>query len=114
MSEKKPELKDALRSSLTIGTPECAALMGVVGLVLGILFLLLGFWKTLLVIAIMLLGVFIGGVKDKKTFAANIVNKLFPQRSNNFPGSEQAGREKTVYPPEYSPETEDEKKDTEN
>ena len=114
MSEQKPDLKEQFKSCLTIGTPECAALMGVAGLVLGILFLLLGFWRTLLVVAIMLLGVFIGGVKDKKAFLAKVVNKLFPQRSNNFPGSESAGREKTVYPPDYAPEKEDEKKDEEN
>ncbi len=65
-----------------IGTPECAVFMGVMALVLAVLILTIGFWSTVLVIFLVALGVFIGGVKDKKAFIQGIANRLFPSKDN--------------------------------
>lgn len=74
--------KDFTAHMTKVGTPECAIFSGVVAMVAALLFLLAGFWQTLLIAAIVLVGVFIGGVKDKKEWLRHIVNKLFPVREN--------------------------------
>lgn len=95
MTEKSKEL---LRNMVKVGTPECAIFMGFLGLALGVMFLLLGFWQTLLVALIVLVFAFLGGVRDKKAFIGKLIDKVFPPKNDNFPGSEQAGRNKTEYP----------------
>ena len=93
--------REQMKNLLKIGTPECAIFMGFIGLVLGVLFLLLGFWRTLLVAAIVLVFAFIGGVRDKKKFLGSLINRLFPPKNDNFPGIEQAGKnKKTTCPPQ--------------
>lgn len=69
-----------MKKALTIGTPECAVFFGVCAMVLALLFLLLGFWETLLVAVLALAGAFLGGVKDKKAFIRDAANKLFPPK----------------------------------
>lgn len=49
--------------------------------VLGLLFVLLGFWKTLLIAAITLLGVFIGSSADPVDAVRKLINRLFPPAS---------------------------------
>ena len=70
------------KNMFKVGTPECAITFAVIAMVLALFFLLLGFWQTLLVAALILVGAFIGGVKDKKEWVRNAVNKLFPPRQN--------------------------------
>ena len=48
---------------------------------LTILFLMVGFWRTLLILLLMAVGAFLGGVKDKKQFFLNIINRLFPPKN---------------------------------
>ncbi len=76
MSENK--FKRFTSNMFRIGTPECAIFCTVLALVLAVLFLLAGFWRTLLIVLLMLLGAFIGGVQDKKQWFKDRVNKLFP------------------------------------
>ena len=78
MNEK---MKAFMDNMFKVGTPECAIFCGVTALVVAVLILLLGFWQMLLVVALLLLGVFVGGVKDKKAWLRNTVNKLFPPRA---------------------------------
>ena len=73
--------KNFAHEMLVVGTPECAVFSGAAAMVLALLLLTLGFWKTLLVTAIVCVGAFIGGVKDKKGFIARIVNRLFPPKT---------------------------------
>ena len=56
------------------------------------MFLLLGFWQTILVALIVIVFAFLGGVKEKKAFVAKFVNRIFPQKTDNFPGIENAGK----------------------
>lgn len=58
--------KNFFRHCFQIGTPECAVFFSVAAMVLALLFLTIGFWQTLLVAALVALGAFLGGVKDKK------------------------------------------------
>ena len=63
---------------LRIGTPECAVFCASVAMVLALLFLLVGFWRTVLIAALMAIGAFIGGVKNKKKWFADRINKIVP------------------------------------
>lgn len=70
------------KNMFKIGTVECAVFFGAAAMVLALLFLLVGFWQTLLIAALVLVGVFLGGVKDKKDWIRNLVNRLFPPKQN--------------------------------
>ena len=85
-----------VKNMFKVGTPECAITFAVVAMVMALLFLLLGFWQTLLIVALILLGAFIGGVKDKKEWVRNAVNKLFPPKQNIPYREQNAEIEKTV------------------
>lgn len=74
--------KNFFRHCFQIGTPECAVFFSVAAMVLALLFLTIGFWQTLLVAALVALGAFLGGVKDKKEWVRGAVNKLFPPKQN--------------------------------
>ena len=65
-----------------VGTPECAIFFAVAAMVLALLFLALGFWRTMLVAVLVLAGAFLGGVKDKKEWISEKVNRLFPPKAS--------------------------------
>lgn len=74
--------KTFAKNMFKIGTPECAVFFGATAMVLALLFLLVGFWQTVLIVVLVLAGVFLGGVKDKKEWIRNVVNRLFPPKQN--------------------------------
>ena len=76
MSERR--FKHFSDHMLRIGTPECAVFCASAAMVLALLFLLVGFWRTVLIAALMGIGAFIGGVKNKKQWFADRINKIFP------------------------------------
>ena len=80
MSDNK--MSNFTKNMLKVGTPECAIFFAAVAMVLALLFLSVGFWQTLLIAALVVLGLFIGGVKDKKEWLRTQINKLFPARQN--------------------------------
>ncbi len=69
------------KNMFKIGTPECAITCAIIAMVLALLFLLLGFWKMLLIAGLMLIGGFLGGVKNKREYISSLVNRLFPPKS---------------------------------
>ncbi|MBR5110519.1 MAG: DUF2273 domain-containing protein [Clostridia bacterium] len=71
-----------LSRAFQIGTPECAVFSAGVAMVLGLLFLWIGFWKTLFIFCLMLVGLFIGGVEDKQEWVRSLVNRLFPPKAD--------------------------------
>ncbi len=79
MNENRPN--SFFRNMFRIGTPECAITFSLLAMLLAVLYLLLGFWKTLLIAVLMLLGGFLGGVKNKKEFISSQINRLFPPKS---------------------------------
>ena len=76
MSEKNN--KRFFENLFKIGTPECGVFSALLALVIAVLFMKVGFWKTILITVLMLLGAFIGGVKDKKQWFSSAANRLFP------------------------------------
>lgn len=70
------------KNMLTWGTRECGLMCGVIGVIVGILMLTIGFWKVLLVCAFALIGMFIGGTKNKMAFVKHIVGKLVPENKD--------------------------------
>ena len=73
-------LSDFIKDMMTVGTPACGVACGAAGVVLAALLLSIGLWNTLFVAALCLLGVFLGGVKDKHRFIKGLANKLFPSK----------------------------------
>lgn len=73
-------LNEWVKEMTTWGTPACGVLCGILGALLAILLLTIGFWKTLLVAVLCALGAFIGGVKDKPAAVKNAINRLFPPK----------------------------------
>ena len=73
-------LNEWIKEMTTWGTPACGVLCGILGALLAILLLTIGFWKTLLVAVLCALGAFIGGVKDKPAAVKNAINHLFPPK----------------------------------
>ena len=65
-------------SFLTVGTPQCAAFCSILVLVFAVLLLTVGFWKMLLLGIFALVGLFIGGVKDKERFLQEKLSALIP------------------------------------
>ena len=74
------ENRSFFQQAFRIGTPECAVFSAIVAMLLGFLFLWIGFWKTLLLFVLMLIGGFIGGVEDKQEKIRGLVNRLFPAK----------------------------------
>ena len=75
MSDKR------VRKYLQVGTMECMLLCMGVALLIGIGFFTIGFWRTLLLAVLLVLGMFIGGVTNKREMMADAANKLFPARA---------------------------------
>lgn len=82
MSQQPEDKKNGFdaKNALKIGTPECAVFMALTAMLVAVLILLAGFWGTVLLVAFIALGAFIGGVKDKKKAIADLINRLFPAR----------------------------------
>jgi len=60
----------------TKGTPHCAIACALIGVAVALLLLWAGVWPTLLVVALVAVGAFIGGVKDKKEFLNSLIEKF--------------------------------------
>ncbi len=74
-------LNEMLREMVTWGTPACGVFCGALGILVAVLLLTIGFWKTLFVALLCALGVFIGAVKDKSSFLKAVINRLFPPKA---------------------------------
>lgn len=63
-----------------IGTPECGVLFGLIGALIALLLLFLGFWRTVFVAVLFAAGYFIGSSKDKAETVRTFINKRFPPK----------------------------------
>lgn len=70
-----PEKNGFIKRLFTPGTVECAIGCGVLGIIVALLLLWIGVWRTLLIVVLVAIGVFIGGVKDKRAFLSKLLNK---------------------------------------
>ena len=64
----------------TIGTTKCGLLMGACGVAIAFMLIFLGFWNTMLVLALFLFGYWIGAIEGKTNFIKNMINRLFPPK----------------------------------
>ena len=76
--ERKPEQGNFLA---LLHTYRRFIIGGVLGIMSAVLFMILGFWKTVFILAMAGLGAFLFGVDDKVTWLKNLLNKLFPPKS---------------------------------
>ena len=65
---------------LTIGTPQCGILLGIVGVVIAFMLLFLGFWRTLFVAVLFGVGYFMGVNTHKTETIKTVINKLIPPK----------------------------------
>ena len=71
-----------LFDKMKIGTPACGIVGCVAGIVLALLLIFLGFWKTLFICLLGAAGAYIGGVENKPEFWKKVINKVLPQKEN--------------------------------
>ena len=83
------ELEEKVKSAIKPGTPCGKVFYGAVFFVTGLLLVHHGFWKTLLVLALTLLGVIIGSAETLGKAIGKVVDKAVPPRN-----------QKVVYTPE--------------
>jgi len=63
-----------------IGTPECGILFGLIGALIALMLLFIGFWRTVFVALLFAVGYFIGSSKDKAETIRAFINKRFPPK----------------------------------
>ena len=62
------------------GTPGFGLLLGLCFVLIGILFMLLGFWRGLLLVALFAIGFFLGSVENKEEVLRDTANRLIPKK----------------------------------
>ena len=75
------KLEDTLKSLLKPGTTAGKWFYGLLFFFIGLMFALLGFWKTLLIALITALGVFIGSAETIGKAVANLIDKVYPPKN---------------------------------
>lgn len=63
-----------------MGTPEGGIAIGILGAVIALMILFLGFWRTAFVALLFAAGYFIGAVNNKGEAIKNGINKIFPPK----------------------------------
>ena len=63
------------------GTPVFGIILGLVFAALGVLVMVIGFWKTLVLAVLFCIGYFLGAVENKKSFVRQTANKLIPEKT---------------------------------
>ncbi len=77
-------LDEFLKKAYTPGTPQGRLSFGLTFFVLGLMFALLGFWKTVLILVLTLIGVFIGSAETIGKATANLIDKVIPPRNRKI------------------------------
>lgn len=71
-------------SSLRVCTSKRGLLCGLAGAAMALMFLFLGFWRTLFVAALFAAGWYIGGVPQKAAHFKRFINKVFPPKGQQI------------------------------
>ena len=69
-------------NNLKRGTVMFGIFLGCLCVLLGMLVMLLGFWKTLILAALFAVGYFIGAIDNKKDFVRETVDKVVPKQKS--------------------------------
>ena len=62
------------------GTPAFGILLGILFVVAGLLWMKLGFWRTVLLAVLFAAGYFIGAVENKTQALKDLVNRAIPEK----------------------------------
>ena len=73
-----------MKKAFKPGNPECAIFCVIIALITAILFLTIGFWSTLLIMALVVVALFIGGVSDKKGTFKKAADKVAPVKNKVY------------------------------
>ncbi|HSK69405.1 MAG TPA: DUF2273 domain-containing protein [Candidatus Limnocylindria bacterium] len=74
-------LDEFLKRAFKPGTPQGRLSFGVAFFFLGLMLALLGFWKTLLIFAVTMVGVFIGSAETIGKATAKLIDKVIPPKN---------------------------------
>lgn len=74
------DLQEQLKSLMKPGTAGGKVFYGLLFFVLGLMFVILGFWKTLLVLALTAAGVLIGSADTLGKAVAKVLDRIVPPR----------------------------------
>ena len=77
-NERWESLKERM---FRVGTAECALVCCFAAMGLAVLFIAFGLWRTLLIVLLGAVGLFIGGVKDKSAFIGRVLGKILPGKA---------------------------------
>ena len=65
----------------SIGTPLCGLIFGIVGALIALMLLYMGFWRTLFVAVLLAAGYFLGASANKQETVKRWINRLFPPKN---------------------------------
>lgn len=86
--------------NLRRGTPAFGLCLGLIFVLIGVLIMTIGFWKTLIITALFAAGYFLGAVDNKTQLLKNTVNRIVPEKEDkpiNF-REEIAREQENLYP----------------
>ncbi len=72
------KIEEALKTGFKPGTPTAKVYYGVSFFVIALLIVLIGFWKTLFVAAVTLVGIFIGSAESLGKATSDLIDKIYP------------------------------------
>lgn len=75
------KFEETLKKVFKPGTSQGKFSFGALFFLAGLLFVLLGFWKTLLVVALTAIGVFIGSAESLGKATSNLIDKVYPPKN---------------------------------
>ena len=73
-------ISDSIKEMITPGSLLCSVVYGVFGVIVAVLLLTIGFWKTLFILVFAAAGVILGAVGNKKNAVRDAVNRRFPAK----------------------------------
>ncbi len=68
------------RDLFRVGTLSCGIFTGILGVILALMLLFLGFWKTLFILVFFAGGFALGAFSRKVDWFKNLINRLFPPK----------------------------------
>lgn len=81
-------MSDWMKKVTEPGTRACSVFYAVIGAVLAILLLTIGFWRTLFIAVFAAVGALVGAIRDKSAFARDTVNRVFPPKDRRVDPAE--------------------------
>ena len=79
--EHMEKLNDRVKNAFKPGTPSAKLSFGLLFFFLALLIVVFGFWKALFVLAVTLMGVFIGSAETLGKATAKLIDKIYPEKN---------------------------------